>query len=89
MFNTFDMFDQKSYENLLKPDFYIDSLQKTKSIVTDKVITDPVLNKVAHDFMDAQTEFARMMTANTTEMLKYSMANVTKAWAQQTSKKSR
>ena len=33
------MFDQNAFKDLYTANFYIDTLQKTKSILTDKVIT--------------------------------------------------
>lgn len=79
MFN-FNMFDQNAFKDLYTANFYIDTLQKTKSILTDKVITDPVLNKAAHDFLDAQTVFAKMVATNTTNIAKHSIDSISKTW---------
>lgn len=61
-------------------DFYIDSFQSTKRTITNQIFTDPKLNKAANSFIDAQTQFAKMMARNTVDMLKYSAdAFVTKS----------
>ena len=52
---------------------HIDAFQTTKRGLTDKVITDPTLNKAAHDFINAQTVFGKMLTKNFTDLAKYSM----------------
>lgn len=79
MFN-FNMFDQNAFKDLYTANFYIDTLQKTKSILTDKVITDPVLNKAAHEFLDAQTVFAKMVATNTTNIAKHSIDSISKTY---------
>lgn len=80
------MFDQNAFKDLYTANFYIDTLQKTKSILTDKVITDPVLNKAAHDFMDAQTVFAKMVANNTTNIAKHSVDSMCKSYFPQNTK---
>jgi len=79
MFN-FNMFDQNAFKDLYTANFYIDMLQKTKSVLTDKVITDPVLNKAAHEFLDAQTVFAKMVATNTTTIAKHSIDSISKTY---------
>jgi hypothetical protein len=54
-------------------EFYIDNFQATKKLITNQIFTDPKLNKVAHKFIDAQTQFAKMLVQNTTDMSKYSV----------------
>ena len=63
---------------MFTPDFYIDSFQSTKRLLTNKVITDPTLNKAAHNYIDAQTTFAKMLTANALDLAKYSVESVSK-----------
>jgi hypothetical protein len=63
---------------MFTPDFYIDSFQSTKRMLTNKVITDATLNKAAHNYIDAQTAFAKMLAANTVDMVKYSVDSVSK-----------
>lgn len=63
---------------MFTPEFYIDSFQSTKRMLTNKVITDPTLNKAAHNYIDAQTAFAKMLTANAVDMVKYSVESVSK-----------
>ena len=54
-------------------DAHIEAFQTTKRGLTDKVITDPTLNKAAHQYIDAQTAFAKMLAKNFTDLAKYSM----------------
>lgn len=56
---------------MFTPQFYIDSFQNLKHSFTNKVITDPALNKAANDFIDAQTTWAKMVVDNTTAVTKY------------------
>ena len=52
---------------------HIDAFQTTKRGITDKVITDPTLNKAAHEYINAQTAFAKMLAKNFTDLAKYSV----------------
>ncbi len=65
-------------EVMFSPIFYIDSFQSTKKIVADQIFKDPALNKAAHAYIDAQTQFAKMAINNTIEMAKYSVESVSK-----------
>lgn len=65
---------------MFSPEFYIDSFQNTKKLVTDKVLTDPALNKAAHAYINAQTQFAKMIANNTIDMARYSVETVSKYW---------
>jgi hypothetical protein len=56
---------------MFTPSFYIDSFQSLKHDFTNKVITDPVLNKAANDFIDAQSAWAKMVVNNSTTVTKY------------------
>lgn len=56
---------------MFTPNFYIDSFQSLKHDFTDKVITDPILNKAANSFIDAQTAWAKMVVENATTLTKY------------------
>jgi hypothetical protein len=51
----------------------IDAFQTTKRGLTDKIITDPTLNKAAHEYIDAQTTFAKMLSKNFADLAKYSV----------------
>jgi hypothetical protein len=51
----------------------IDAFQTAKRGLTDKVITDPTLNKAAHEYINAQTAFAKMLAKNFTDLAKYSV----------------
>jgi hypothetical protein len=59
---------------------YVDTFQQTKKILTDKVITDAVLNKAAHSFINAQTIFAKMLVSNMQEVTKYSVDSQASFW---------
>jgi len=65
---------------MFSPHFYIESFQNTKKIVTDQIFKDPALNKAAHAYIDAQTQFAMMAVNNTIDMAKYSVDTVSKYW---------
>lgn len=49
----------------------IDVFQNMKRTLTDKIIVDKTLNSIAHNFIDAQTVFAKMLAKNTEDMTKY------------------
>ncbi len=61
---------------MFSPDFYIDSFQNTKKVVTNAIFKDQTLNKAAHAYIDAQTAFAKVLTNNTIEMTRYSVDRV-------------
>ena len=63
---------------MFTPDFYIEMFQSSKRTATNQVFKDERLNKVANDFIDAQTVFAKMLAKNTIEMLAYSVDSVSK-----------
>ncbi len=49
---------------MFTPHFFIESFQSTKKLVTDQVFKDPALNKAAHAYIDAQTQFAKIFNKN-------------------------
>ena len=63
---------------MFSPSFYIESFQNTKKVITNQIFKDPVLNKAAHAYIDAQTKFALMLADNTLEVAKYSVESVSK-----------
>ena len=63
---------------MFTPHFFIDSFQSTKKIVADQIFKDAALNKAAHAYIDAQTQFAKMAVNNTIEVTKYSIESVSK-----------
>jgi hypothetical protein len=65
-------------EVMFTPIFYIESFQNTKKIVTDQIFKDAALNKAAHAYIDAQTQFAKMAVNNSIDMAKYSIESVSK-----------
>jgi hypothetical protein len=65
---------------MFTPHFFIDTFQGTKKVVTNQIFKDPRLNKAAHDYIDAQTTFAKMAVNNTIDMAKYSVESISKVW---------
>jgi hypothetical protein len=65
-------------EVMFTPIFYIESFKNTKKIVTDQIFKDAALNKAAHAYIDAQTQFAKMAVNNSIDMAKYSIESVSK-----------
>jgi hypothetical protein len=63
---------------MFTPEFYIDSFQSTKRMLTNKVITDATLNKAANDFITAQTTFAKMLAKNYIDLSTYSVDAISK-----------
>lgn len=61
-------------------ELYVDTFQQTKKTITNKIISDEKLNKAAHNYIDAQTVFAKMLIANTQDVLKYAMDKHTTFW---------
>ena len=70
----------KMFAPYLTLEAHIEALQETTRGLTDKIITDPTLNKAAHDYIDAQTEFAKMLAHNFTDIAKYSMDSISNKW---------
>ncbi len=62
---------------MFSPDFYIESFQNTKKVVTNQIFKDPTLNKAAHAYIDAQTQFAKMLSHNAIDIAKYSVETIT------------
>ena len=56
-------------------------------MMTNKVYTDDRLNKVANNFIDAQTVFGKMIVNNTIEMLTYSVDSMSKVFYPQIEEK--
>lgn len=67
-------------EIMFTPHFFIDTFQGTKKIVTDQIFKDPALNKAAHAYIEAQTQFAKMAVNNTIDMAKYSVESISNVW---------
>ena len=60
------------------PDFFIDTFQESKRVVTNYVFKDPTLNKAANDYINAQTAFAKMLSNNAIDLTKYSVESISK-----------
>ena len=56
----------------------IDMFQQLKKNLTDRIIQDPILNKTAHNFINSQTQFAKMLVNNFTDISKYYVDSQTK-----------
>jgi hypothetical protein len=63
---------------MFTPNFYIEMFQTSKRMATNQIFKDERLNKVANDFIDAQTIFAKMIAKNTIEMLSYAADSMSK-----------
>jgi hypothetical protein len=63
---------------MFTPSFFIDTFQETKRTITNQIIKDPTLNKAAHDYINAQTAFAKMLVNNGIEVAKYSVESISK-----------
>jgi len=63
---------------MFTPDFYIEMFQTSKRMATNQIFKDERLNKIANDFIDAQTIFAKMLAKNTIEMLSYTVDSMNK-----------
>jgi hypothetical protein len=61
---------------MFTPDFLIDTFQSTKKVITNAVFKDATLNKAAHNYIDAQTAFAKMMSHNAIDLAKYSVDSI-------------
>jgi hypothetical protein len=55
----------------MNPSYYIDSFQSLKRSLTNKVITDPIFNKAANSFIDAQSIWAKMVAENSINLKKH------------------
>lgn len=53
---------------LFGPDTVIDAVQNMKRMVVNQFITDEVIRTAAHNYIDSQTEFARMLVKNTFDL---------------------
>lgn len=74
---------------MFTPDFFIDTFQTTKKVITNAVFKDSTLNKAAHNYIDAQTAFAKMMAHNAIDLAKYSVDSVSKVLFPQTEQASK
>lgn len=61
-------FSHTTQGNYMNPSYYIDSFQSLKRSLTNKVITDPTLNKAANSFIDAQSTWAKMVAENSIDL---------------------
>lgn len=73
----------------MNPSYYIDSFQSIKRSLTNKVITDPTLNKAANSFIDAQTAWAKMVADNSIDITKHYFDQLAKTTATTTKKSKR
>jgi len=59
---------------LFGPDTVIDTVQNMKRMVVNQFITDEVIRSAAHNYIDSQTEFARMLVKNTFDLAANSLS---------------
>ncbi len=72
--------------NWFSPESYIDAFQKTKQDVFERIVLDPVLRQAGQQFLDKQSEFAKMLVRNTIMVSKHSHECITKVWFPEMSK---
>lgn len=65
---------------MFTPDFFIDVFQNTKKTVFNQMIADKTLQKASTEYVDAQTQFAKMTVHNTISVVKYSLESISKYW---------
>jgi hypothetical protein len=66
--------------NFYTTDFMIETVQTFKKSLTDQIIKDPTLHKAAINYIDAQTNFAKMLGHNTVDIVKYSLDSLSKVY---------
>jgi hypothetical protein len=71
-------FSHTTQGNYMNPSYYIDSFQSLKRSLTNKVITDEILNKAANSFIDAQTAWAKMVAENSIDLTKHYFDQIAK-----------
>jgi hypothetical protein len=64
----------------LNPEFFIDAMQGVKRDLANRIITDPKLNQAAHNYINSQTDFAKMLVSNAVNLGKYSMDCITERY---------
>lgn len=67
-----------NHYNFYTTDYAIDTIQTFKKVLTDQMIKDPTLHKAAINYIDAQTNFAKMLGHNTVDIVKYSIDSLGK-----------
>ena len=61
-------------------EFFIDTFQGIKKDLTNKIITDKVMNQAANNYIVAQTAFAKMLVRNTSDLVKHSLESHNHYW---------
>lgn len=64
---------------MFTPIAFIDTIQGMKRTAANQLIKDTTLNQSAHAFIDAQTEFAKMLVTNTMTMVNHSVETASKS----------
>jgi hypothetical protein len=62
---------------MFTPQFFIDTFQSTKKGIFKQIVQDQELQRVADRYIDAQTDFAKMLVTNTIDIAKFSFDKVT------------
>jgi hypothetical protein len=57
---------------MISPNFFIDTFQNAKKTAFKQIVKDPNLQRVADQYIDTQTEFAKMLVTNTIDIAKFS-----------------
>ena len=58
---------------MFSPEFFIDTIQDVKRSVFNRIVKDPELRKISDRYINIQTQFAKMLVANTIDLTKYSL----------------
>jgi hypothetical protein len=61
---------------MFTPEFFIDTIQSTKQSVFYRIIQDEQLRAVADRYIQAQTDFAKMLVRNSIDLAKYSAETI-------------
>lgn len=78
MFSSF--ISQDYLKGFYNPELFIDAFQETKRNLTNKIIVDPILNKAANNYINSQTQFAKMLIDNGVNISKHSINSIVNYW---------
>jgi hypothetical protein len=56
---------------ILGPDTIIDTVQNMKRMVVNQFVQDRVILEAAHNYIDSQTHFAKMLVKNTLDIVQH------------------
>lgn len=78
MFSSF--MPQDYMKGFYTPELFVDAFQETKRYLTNKIIIDPVLNRAANNYINSQTQFAKMLIENGINISKHSTNSIVNYW---------